>query len=54
MADHEPSTVAARMIAVRGPEAALVRCDRYIDGDIRSEEPQSFWMQVREEILERR
>lgn len=46
-----PAHVAANMVAARGRDAALERCDRYISGAIRSEESTEFWQSVRAEVL---
>ena len=42
----DPIRVAANMVLTRGKEAAIHRCQRYISGEIRSENPQSFWLAV--------
>jgi hypothetical protein len=46
----EPKEVAANMIALRGKQQATERCERYIAGKIRSENPTSFWQSVLAEI----
>jgi len=48
---HDPKIVAATMVAIRGYDAALERCTRYITGKIRDENPQAFWEAVRKEIV---
>jgi hypothetical protein len=46
----DPKAVARNMVLVRGREAALARLDRYISGDIRSEEGADFWKSVKAEL----
>jgi hypothetical protein len=37
---------AARMVSIRGREAAIERCHRYISGKIKSEQGAAFWRDV--------
>ena len=42
-----PRDVAANMVAIRGLQGAIERCDRYLSGQIRSENSYEFWLTVR-------
>ena len=42
----DPVKVATNMVLTRGKEAAIHRCQRYISGAIRSENPKEFWQAV--------
>jgi hypothetical protein len=44
---QNPTQVARNMVATRGITAALERCDRYISGAVRSENPREFWEAVK-------
>jgi hypothetical protein len=48
--EHDPAKVAETMVLLRGREAASSRCDRYIAGSIRSENPREFWIAVKAAI----
>jgi len=50
MNDHDPAVVARNMAAIRGEAFARQRCDAYIAGTIRSEQPTAFWQQVRSHL----
>lgn len=42
--------VADRMVAIRGLKPAIVRCNGYISGEIKSENSKEFWGKVLKEI----
>jgi hypothetical protein len=44
---EDPKAVAQNMIAIRGVAETIVRCEKYISGAIRSENPKVFWSEVK-------
>jgi len=44
---EDAKAIAQNMIAVRGVVETIARCEKYISGAIRSENPKAFWSEVK-------
>lgn len=49
-AEHDPRDIARSMYLTRGADQAIDRCEGYISGRIRSENPKEFWEAVLAEV----